>query len=634
MSNLVASVALLRGLHLAATLSLLGTVGFMAWILPSCSVVPKSLHDLLTRLQWISGLIALLAGAAWFMLQAALIADADILSDALAAMPVVAANTRFGNILLVRLGLLSGAILLGLPSRISLKGLTWRNGVTLLVTATALSLQGMIGHVGATPGIIGSGLVLSEALHLLAAGFWLGALPPLFMCLRLLPQAQAAAVYERFSPIGLGCVLVLASTGFAQGVELIGSLPALLGTPYGHIALLKIGLFLTALVAAVGNRLWLTDRLAVGGMAARWTMLMSVGVETGVGAAIVLAAGYLASTMPGVHDTPVWPFTWRFSLVTVNQDPEFKQELVVSLLLTGGTTLLLLGALLLRRFRLVTCAAVAAAVILRASSLTLLTVEAYPTSFQVSPTGFAAASIDRGATVYASNCVACHGVDGQGNGPAAASLPVKPADLTMPHLWEHTDGDLFWWLSHGIDEPGYGSVMPGFANSLSAEDRWALIDYIRAHNAGVALRDSLVGAMAIAEPAFSIVCPDIKANSIADLHGRVVHVVTSPIDAASPPETSGIALSLRRDDDVRPPPGSCVAAEPTAWRAFAVLADLPAERLAGTMFLIDADGWLRMVQRAAGEGGEQAREDLLAAERYVRENPVKQANGGDHGHQH
>ena len=140
--------------------------------------------------------------------------------------------------------------------------------------------------------------------------------------------------------------------------------------------------------------------------------------------------------------------------------------------------------------------------------------------------------------------------------------------------------------------------------------------------------------MAIAEPAFSIVCSDIKASSLADLHGRLVLVVTTQTDAVPLPATSATTVSLRRDDDLAPPPGSCVAADPTAWRAFAVLADLPAERLAGTLFLIDAEGWLRMVQRAGAEGGKQAPQDLLAAERYVQENPVKQANGGDHGHQH
>ena len=633
MIDLVTLVALLRGLHLAAILSLLGTVGFLTWILSSRFDVPEALRHLLARLRWISGLIALLAGAAWFMLQASLIADAGTLSNALAAMPTVAANTRFGNILLARLGLLSLATMLGLPLQTSRQGLTLRNGATLLATAVALGLQGMIGHVGATAGIIGSGLVISEALHVLAAGFWLGALLPLFIGLWLLSQAQAAAVCERFSSIGLGCVLVLAGTGLAQGMELIGSLPALLGTPYGHIALLKIGLFLTALVMAVCNRLWLTDRLAAGGMAARRTMLLSVGAETMAGAAIVLAAGYLGSTVPGAHDTPVWPFPWRFSLETVNQDPDFKQEVVVSLLLIGGTAILLLAALLRRRFRLLACAALAVAA-LRAPSLALLTLQAYPTSFQASPTGFAAASIGRGETLYGPNCAACHGADGQGNGPAAASLPIKPADLTMPHLGEHTNGDLFWWLSHGIDEPDYGSVMPGFAATLSAEDRWALIDYVRAHNAAATLRDSSGGTMAFAAPAFSIVCSDIKASSLADLHGRLVHVVASKADAAPWPGTSGTTLSLLRDDDLGPPPGSCVAADPTAWRAFAVLADLPAERLAGTVFLIDANGWLRMVRRAGDEGAGQTAQDLVAAERYVGENPVKQANGGDHAHQH
>ncbi len=33
-------MALVRGLHLAATLSLLGTAGFLAWILPAAGTAP------------------------------------------------------------------------------------------------------------------------------------------------------------------------------------------------------------------------------------------------------------------------------------------------------------------------------------------------------------------------------------------------------------------------------------------------------------------------------------------------------------------------------------------------------------------------------------------------------------------
>jgi len=38
---------------------------------------------------------------------------------------------------------------------------------------------------------------------------------------------------------------------------------------------------------------------------------------------------------------------------------------------------------------------------------------------------------DIGKIEYQSGCAACHGVDGKGNGPVAAFLLTKPADLTM-----------------------------------------------------------------------------------------------------------------------------------------------------------------------------------------------------------
>ena len=336
--------------------------------------------------------------------------------------------------------------------------------------------------------MIGEGLVLSEFLHLSAAGLWLGALLPLWISLRTLPPPAAAPVCERFSPVGLACVLVLAGTGFAQALELIGSLPALFGTTYGHIALLKIALFLVTLALAALNRLWLTDRLAAGAPGARRQLLVSVSVETVIGLGIVTAAAFLASTVPGAHQTPVWPFSWQLSLVTVREDSEFREEVFISVIAIGLAVLLMVATLLLRRFRLPALVVMLAIIAWRGPSLSLLTAEAYPTSFQTSPTGFSAASIAHGQALFMQNCVSCHGPGGEGNGPAAAGLHIKPSDLTQPHVFDHTDGEMFWWLTHGIDDPEGGLAMPGFANALSAEDRWALIDYVRAHNAGVAMQ--------------------------------------------------------------------------------------------------------------------------------------------------
>jgi copper resistance protein D len=105
---------------------------------------------------------------------------------------------------------------------------------------------------------------------------------------------------------------------------------------------------------------------------------------------------------------------------------------------------------------------------------------AYPTSFYTPAEPYAAVSVVRGAAIYAENCVRCHGANGRGDGPAAAGLPVRPADLTEEHLFMHSPGDLFWWVSHGMDE----GVMPGFADMLNPNQRWDVINFIRARAAG------------------------------------------------------------------------------------------------------------------------------------------------------
>jgi putative copper export protein/mono/diheme cytochrome c family protein len=661
MIDLLTIMALVRGLHLAATLSLLGSAGFIAWILPAAGTPPAALRRRLNALVRISGLIAVVAGTVWFAWQAAAIAGAEDLSDLWDALPVVAMHTRYGTILLVRLALLAVATVLAWPGHRPLlvmagggppatpcsagpdKGLdsgpppamTWPY-LIVLVTATALGLQGLIGHAGAMEGAAGDELVASEALHLIAAGIWFGALLPLVLSLFALPPPLAALVCERFTPIGLACVLVLAGTGLAQGLDLIGSVPALLGTRYGQIALVKIGFFLSALMLAALNRLRLTDRLAVGAASARRHLLLSVGVETLVGLAIVNAAAFMASSPPAAHTAPVWPFSWRVSLVTVNEDADFRAEVIASLMLIGGAVVLLPGALLWRRLRLPALAVLVAAVVWRGPSLMLLTVEAVPTSFQTSPTGFSAAAIVRGQALYDSNCAACHGADGAGGGTAAAALRIKPADLTLPHLWEHSDGEMFWWLSHGMDDPEGGLAMPGFAESLSADDRWALIDYVRAHNAGLAMQQPEAPDIPVRAPGFAMTCTDMPASGLADLRGRVVLVSAAETDSQPPiPPQDGIpTIRVTLRNDPARPPGTCAAADPAAAGAYAVLANVAPDDLAGTEFLVDTNGWLRAVRRPGTAGGWHTRDELIAAIRSICANPIQPPRGGGHEHHH
>jgi len=89
-----------------------------------------------------------------------------------------------------------------------------------------------------------------------------------------------------------------------------------------------------------------------------------------------------------------------------------------------------------------------------------------------------AKSIAQGKELYAMNCVPCHGATGAGDGSAAAILerngvPVRPGNLTDSKLRQETDGGLFWKITEG------NTPMPSWAETLSEEQRWALINYVR-----------------------------------------------------------------------------------------------------------------------------------------------------------
>ncbi len=83
-------------------------------------------------------------------------------------------------------------------------------------------------------------------------------------------------------------------------------------------------------------------------------------------------------------------------------------------------------------------------------------------------------SIEAGRALYEQQCVRCHGPAGHGDGADAAALVPPPADLTI-HVPLHTDGTVFYFLSNGFP----GTAMPAFANTLTEEQRWHLVNYLR-----------------------------------------------------------------------------------------------------------------------------------------------------------
>lgn len=113
--------------------------------------------------------------------------------------------------------------------------------------------------------------------------------------------------------------------------------------------------------------------------------------------------------------------------------------------------------------------------------LQVVLVDAYPPSYMTNPAPLDRPSVQQGQALFNTHCTSCHGTDGRGDGPAAAALDGPPADLTAEHVDDHTDGDIFWWLTYGMA----GTAMPGFEQTLSDTERWQLIRYVRS------LRDPL-----------------------------------------------------------------------------------------------------------------------------------------------
>src|SRR3989442_11872041 len=149
--------------------------------------------------------------------------------------------------------------------------------------------------------------------------------------------------------------------------------------------------------------------------------------------------------------------------------------------------------------------------------------DAYPTTYQRPAVPYQAASVAVGAALYARDCAACHGPVGAGDGPAARAFSPPPPDLRAHHAALHTAGDLYWWITHGR------RAMPAFGH-LEPEQRWSLVNYLRALGAADAARR--LGAVVQPErprlvaPDFAFAVGPTPPRALRDYRGaRIVLVV-------------------------------------------------------------------------------------------------------------
>lgn len=85
-------------------------------------------------------------------------------------------------------------------------------------------------------------------------------------------------------------------------------------------------------------------------------------------------------------------------------------------------------------------------------------------------------TIKEGMEHFGHHCQICHGLDGQNTGvPFATKMSPPVPDLTTKDVQDYTDGQLKWIIMNGIEPSG----MPGWKDTLTDEEAWNIVRYIR-----------------------------------------------------------------------------------------------------------------------------------------------------------
>lgn len=84
-----------------------------------------------------------------------------------------------------------------------------------------------------------------------------------------------------------------------------------------------------------------------------------------------------------------------------------------------------------------------------------------------------AESAKRGAKIFKTRCMVCHGTKGNGDGIGGKALTPKPQNLTSKMVQSQTDGELFWKITNGRND------MIKWGPILTEGQRWDLVNYVR-----------------------------------------------------------------------------------------------------------------------------------------------------------
>lgn len=174
----------------------------------------------------------------------------------------------------------------------------------MVICAGLLRTLGMGGHVAAQSDALVLGI--ADFVHVAGVSLWVGGLAVLL--LGVLPRRRPDELVEvvpRYSKLAFGSVMAIVAGGVVLSGGLVGSWSGLVGTGYGQLLMLKIGIFGVLLVAGLASKRWVDRRLDVavtalpGQVAVLRPFVYSVAAATVLVIFVLLASSFLVTASPG-----------------------------------------------------------------------------------------------------------------------------------------------------------------------------------------------------------------------------------------------------------------------------------------------------------------------------------------------
>jgi copper transport protein len=246
------------------------------------------------------GIVLLLAGAARLYAQSMAMHGTQLALDA-ERLLMMLQRTVWGWAWLVQMAAGIAALACFTLARRSPAGTASWSGAALAAAALAVT-PALSGHAAAMTGAIGTFAIVTHTLHVMSAAGWLGTL---FVLLTAgIPAAlsvgagdgpeRLSRLVRAFSPMALLFAALLIVSGAVAAFLHSTSLDALIGSRYGTMLLVKLGIFL--LVFGTGAYNFLRVRPALGREASTRHLKRSAGVELAMAAAVLLATAVLVAT--------------------------------------------------------------------------------------------------------------------------------------------------------------------------------------------------------------------------------------------------------------------------------------------------------------------------------------------------